>query len=39
MGTLVGLDVCELLDDAVPGCETDVGEVGRLEFVQYLLVE
>jgi hypothetical protein len=39
MGTLVDLDGCDLLDGAIPGCETGIGEVGRLEFAQSLLVE
>jgi hypothetical protein len=39
MGTLVDLDGCDLLDCTIRGCETGIGEVGRLEFGQSLLVE
>ena len=39
MGTLVHLDGCDLLDGGFRGCETGIGEVGRLEFCQCLLVE
>jgi hypothetical protein len=39
MGILIDLDDRDLRDGAVSGCETGVGEVGRLEFGQSLLVE
>jgi hypothetical protein len=39
MGTLVDLDGRDLLDGGIPGCESGIGEVGRLEFAQSLLVE
>jgi len=39
MGTLVELDGCDLLDGGIRGCETGIGEVGRLEFAQSLLIE
>lgn len=39
MGILIDLDGRDLRDGAVSGCETGVGEVGRLEFGQSLLVE
>ena len=39
MGTLVDLDGRDLLDGGIPGCETGIGEVGRLEFVQCLRIE
>jgi hypothetical protein len=39
MRIVVSLDGGDLLDGSVPGYDTNVGEVGRIEFGQCLLVE